>query len=123
MGFLIVFIGSGIGGALRHGVGIAAARWFGSSYPFGTLAINVAGSFVIGLVAGWFALRGQADQSARLFLTTGVLGGFTTYSAFALESAMLWQRGQTGAAFLYVAGTITLALLAVSAGLALTRSG
>ena len=102
MGYLIVFLGAGIGGALRHGVNIAAARLLGLGFPFGTLTVNIVGCLAMGLIAEYFALRGHAEQHWRLFLTTGILGGFTTFSAFSLEVALLYQRGQLGLALLYV---------------------
>src|SRR3954447_23803557 len=80
--YLIVFVGDGIGGALRHGVNVGAVKVFGYGFPFGTLIVNVAGSFAMGLLAGYFAFRPGIGQHLRLFLTTGILGGFTTFSAF-----------------------------------------
>ena len=76
MTYLIVFIGGGIGSALRHGVNLAAARFLGIGFPSGTLLVNVIGSLAMGLIAGYFAFRGDASQHWRLFLTTGILGGF-----------------------------------------------
>ena len=90
--YLIVFLGAGIGGALRHGVNVGAARLFGYGFPLGTLIVNIAGSFAMGLLAGYFAARPHLGQHARLFLTTGVLGGFTTFSAFSLDAALLIER-------------------------------
>lgn len=121
MGFLIVFAGAGLGGAARHGVNLAAARLFGLGFPAGTLAVNVVGCFVMGALAEYFALKSGLSQPARLFLTTGVLGGFTTFSAFSLDAALLWERGQTGLAAFYVLASVVLSLAAVAAGLALIR--
>ena len=108
---LIAFLGAGIGGALRHGVNTAGLRLFGSNFPYGTITVNIVGSFLMGLIAGWFAFRsgGGASQPLRLFLTTGVLGGFTTFSAFSLDVALLWERGAATLAALYVAGSVALA--------------
>ena len=92
MPYLIVFLGAGIGGALRHGVNVGAARLLGYGFPFGTLIVNVLGSFLIGLLAGYFGFRTGIDQHVRLFLTTGILGGFTTFSAFSLDAALLVER-------------------------------
>ncbi|WP_399681994.1 CrcB family protein, partial [Xenophilus sp.] len=86
MEFLIVFLGGGLGSAMRHGVNVLAARYVASGFPFGTLAINVLGSFVMGLIVELLALRMGLPQNLRLFLTTGILGGFTTFSTFSLEA-------------------------------------
>ena len=88
--FLVV-VGGGIGAGIRHGMNIGAARLLGTEFPWGTFAINIIGSFLIGIVAAWFAFRNDAaSQSLRLFLTTGILGGFTTFSAFSLDFALLF---------------------------------
>ena len=100
--FLTVFLGAGLGGALRHGVNLAAARLLGTGLPFGTLAVNVVGSLAMGLAVGWFAHVASPSQPWRLFLTTGVLGGFTTFSAFSLETALLVERGTPLVAGAYV---------------------
>ncbi len=121
MNYLIVFLGAGVGGAGRHGVNVLAARLFGTGFPLGTLAVNVVGCMAMGLLAGYFAFRGHLPQEVRLLLTTGVLGGFTTFSAFALDSAVLWERGHVGAALLYVLASVVLSLAAVAAGLFLAR--
>jgi len=122
MSYLIVFIGAGIGGALRHGVNLAALRLVGAGFPWGTLAINIVGSFVMGLVAEYFALKSGLPQQWRLFLTTGVLGGFTTFSAFSLETALLYERGEVLAAGLYMIGSAVLAVAGLCAGLAVIRA-
>ncbi|WP_341894982.1 fluoride efflux transporter CrcB [Ferrovibrio terrae] len=122
MNTLIVFIGAGIGGALRYGVNVAALRLVGAGFPWGTLAINVAGSFAMGLVAEYFALKSGLPQHWRLFLTTGVLGGFTTFSAFSLETALLYERGEFLAAGLYMLGSAVLAVAGLFAGLAVIRA-
>lgn len=119
--FIIVFLGAGIGGALRHGTNLAALRLFGAGFPYGTLAVNIAGSLVMGLLAGWFAQKADPGQAWRLFLTTGMLGGFTTFSTFSLDTALLWEKGQIGIALAYVAVSITLALLGLFVGLMLMR--
>ena len=94
--YLIVFLGAGIGGACAR-VNVGAARLFGFGFPFGTLIVNVVGSFVMGLLAGYFAFRPGIAQHMRLFLTTGILGGFTTFSAFSLDAALLIERHAYGA--------------------------
>ena len=100
MGYLIVFLGGGIGAALRHGVNIASARLLGTGFPYGTLTVNVVGSLAMGLLTAYFAFKGDASQHWRLFLTTGMLGGFTTFSAFSLDVALLYERGEAGLAAL-----------------------
>lgn len=122
-GFLVVFLGAGIGGALRHGANLGCARLCGTAFPWGTLAINVTGSLLMGLAAGWLAFRaGEAwTQNLRLFLTTGILGGYTTFSAFSLDAMLLWERGEVGAAAAYVLGSVIVSILALAVGLALVR--
>jgi CrcB protein len=121
MGYLIVFVGAGIGGALRHGVNLASVRLFGYGFPFGTLVVNVLGSFLIGLLAGYFGYRTGLNQHLRLFLTTGILGGFTTFSAFSLDAALLVERHDYALAAAYVIGSVGLALAGLFLGLALFR--
>lgn len=120
----LVFLGGGLGAALRHGVNLTAARLLGSGFPWGTSFVNVVGCFAMGLIAGWFAFRADAGvtQHTRLFLTTGILGGFTTFSAFSLDTALLWERGAVTAAAIYVVGSVALSIAAVFAGLWLIRS-
>jgi CrcB protein len=117
--YLIVFIGAGIGGALRHGVNVASAKLFGYGFPAGTMIVNVVGSFLIGLLAGYFAFRPGIGQHMRLFLTTGLLGGFTTFSAFSLDTALLIERHQYAMAAGYAAGSVAASLIALFVGLAL----
>lgn len=123
MGYLIVFVGAGIGGALRHGVNLSAARLFGFGFPFGTLIVNVLGSFLMGLFAGYFAFRTGIPQHARLFLTTGLLGGFTTFSAFSLDAALLLERHAYWLAAAYMAGSVVASVIALFAGLSIFRIG
>ena len=121
MGYLIVFLGGGLGAALRHGVNLAAARLFGTGFPAGTLTVNVAGSIAMGMLAAWFAFKGGATQHWRLFLTTGVLGGFTTFSSFSLDVAVLYERGAFGMTAAYVLLSLVLSVAGLFAGLALVR--
>lgn len=121
MGFLVVFLGGGIGAALRHGVNLIAARLFGFSFPFGTLFENVSGSLLMGMLAGYFAFQGDASQHWRLFLTTGILGGYTTFSAFSLEVVLLYERGELGLAVLYVLASVIFSIGGLFAGLWLVR--
>jgi len=119
--YLIVFLGAGIGGALRHGVNVGAVRLLGYDFPFGTLIVNVIGSFMMGLFAGYFAFRPGIGQHVRLFLTTGILGGFTTFSAFSLDSALLIERHSFGMAAGYMVGSVAASVSALFFGLAMFR--
>jgi CrcB protein len=121
---MLVFLGGGIGAAMRHGANIAVARIMGSGFPWHTLVINVTGSLAMGLFAGWLALKSQGpwSQELRLFLTTGICGGFTTFSAFSLDAVLLWERGEVGPAAAYVASSVALSILGLFAGLVLMRS-
>ena len=83
--------------------------------------INVSGSLIMGLAVAWFAFKGDASQHWRLFLTTGVLGGYTTFSAFSLDAALLYERGQLGLAAVYVIGSVVLSIAGLFAGLWLVR--
>ena len=120
--YLIVFLGAGIGGALRHGVNVGAVKIFGFGFPLGTLIVNIVGSFLMGVLAGYFLFRPGIPQEVRLFLTTGMLGGFTTFSAFSLDAAVLIERNAYGFAAAYVAGSVAASILALFVGLALFRS-
>ena len=120
MSTLTVFLGAGLGGVLRWLVGLAALRVFGPAFPWGTLAVNVAGCFAIGVVAA-FAAERLPGETTRLFLMTGLLGGFTTFSAFSLDAVALWERGDAGLAGAYVAASVLVSIAALFAGLALGR--
>ncbi len=122
MSYLIVFLGGGIGAALRHGVNLGSARLLGTAFPYGTLTVNVVGSLAMGALAAYFAFKGDATQHWRLFLTTGILGGFTTFSAFSLDAVLLYERGEVGLAALYVLASVALSIGGLFAGLALVRS-
>ena len=121
MAYIVVFLGGGLGAALRHGINLALARLLGGGFPYATFFINVSGSFVMGLIAAWFAFKGDASQHWRLFLTTGILGGYTTFSTFSLDSALLLERGAYAQAAVYVVGSALLSILALFAGLWLIR--
>lgn len=122
--YLLVFIGAGIGGALRHGVNVGCARMCGTAFPWGTLTVNVVGSFIMGVLTAWLAFKaGEGwSQPLRLFLTTGILGGFTTFSAFSLDAVMLWERGQVGLAAAYLGASVLLSIVGLVAGLGLIRA-
>ncbi|MCP5339617.1 MAG: fluoride efflux transporter CrcB [Steroidobacteraceae bacterium] len=120
-GFLIVFLGGGLGSAARHGVNLLSMHFAGARYPWGTFCINVLGSLLIGVLAEWFALRTQLPASLRLFLLTGILGGFTTFSAFSLEVGLLHERGATAVAALYAMSSVVCAVGAMFAGMYAVR--
>jgi len=122
--YLLVFLGAGIGGALRHGVNVGCTRMCGTAVPWGTLTVNVVGSFLMGAIAGWLAFKaGEGwSQPLRLFLTTGILGGFTTFSAFSLDAVLIWERGQAGLAATYVIGSVLLSIAGLVTGLGLIRA-
>ncbi len=122
MAYLIVFLGGGLGASLRHGINLLTARAFGAAFPFGTLTVNITGSIVMGLLAGYFAFKGDVSQHWRLFLTTGILGGYTTFSTFSLDVALLYERGEIGLALLYVAASVLVSIAGLFAGLAVARS-
>ncbi len=130
--FLIVAAGGAIGAGLRHLVGLGALRFLGTAFPFGTMTVNVAGSFLMGALVAWLALKADiagwpgmvfgTGQNMRLFLATGLLGGFTTFSAFSLDAMLLWERGEGGLAAIYVIGSVALSVAGLFAGLALVRA-
>ena len=118
MTFLSVALGGAIGASARFAVNLAAARLFGMGFPVGTLCVNVLGSFAMGVLA--VLLLDRASPLAP-FLLTGVLGGFTTFSAFSLDAAKLWEAGQSVSAAGYVLGSVIIALAALVAGMAFAR--
>ena len=122
MAYLVVFIGAGIGGSVRHGVNIWVARLLGTHFPAHTLIINVVGSLTMGLVAGWFAMKGCGAGHMRLFLATGIRGGFTTFSAFSLDAVLLWERHEHMLAALYVGGSVAASIAGLLLGLWLMRT-
>jgi CrcB protein len=117
MGYVIVFVGAGIGGTIRHSMNIWVARLLGTHFPWHTFLINISGSLVMGLVTGWFALKGAGTGQLRLFLATGILGGYTTFSAYSLDAVLLWERHEYLPAALYVGGSVVLSLLGLVVGL------
>ncbi len=128
---LLAMAGGAFGAGARYLVGLLALRAFGSAFPVATLTVNVVGSFAMGAVIAWLALRADrdvvvigtvwSDAQARIFLATGILGGFTTFSAFSLDAVALWERGALVLAVGYVAASVILSVLALVAGLALVR--
>ena len=120
MHWLLVFVGGGLGAMARHGMNRAGLALLGPGFPWWTLAVNVIGSFLIGLLAGSFGAM-ETGHNMRLFLITGFLGGFTTFSAFSLDALTLWERGALLQAGSYVAGSVIASLIAVAAGLMVSR--
>lgn len=118
---LLVAVGGAFGSVCRHLVGVGALRLLGPGFPFGTLIVNLFGAFLMGVLVEVLARRFDASSELRLLLATGVLGGFTTYSSFALDTAVLWERGEAFTAFVYVALTLVAGIGALFAGLALAR--
>lgn len=118
---LLVAAGGAIGAVLRHLSNLLALRVAGPAFPVGTLAINVIGSLLMGLFIGHAVRHLGVSNEMRLFVATGVLGGFTTFSAFSLDFATLWERGALGAAAVYAVASVTLSILALFAGLAAAR--
>jgi CrcB protein len=121
---ILIFLGAGLGGVLRHFVNVSCQRWLGAQLPWGVFVINVSGSLAMGLAAGYFAFKAGAgwSQSMRLFVTTGVLGGYTTFSAFSLDAAALIERGDALWAGLYVGGSVGLSIGALFLGLFIVRA-
>ncbi|MGB8078927.1 MAG: fluoride efflux transporter CrcB [Pseudolabrys sp.] len=122
MGYLIVFLGGGIGAALRHGFNLAFARLVGTAFPYATLFENVSGSIVMGMLVATFAFRSGIPHHWQLFLTTGILGGYTTFSTSSLDVALLYERGQIGVAAVYVLLSVVLSIGGLFAWLALVRN-
>jgi CrcB protein len=120
--FIWVAIGGALGSAARYGVNIWSGRLFGADFPWHTFIVNVAGCFAMGVLVELMALKLNVGNDARAFLTTGILGGFTTFSAFSLDFALLVERKTYGAALAYGAGSVALSLIAVFAGLSLVRT-
>ena len=119
---VLVAVGGAVGAALRHLVNLASLRLVGPGFPWGTMAVNVAGSFAMGVFVELLARRFNASNELRLFIATGVLGGFTTFSAFSLDFAVLWERGPVLPALAYAITSVVGSILALFLGLWLARS-
>ncbi len=117
MNVLLVAVGGAVGAVARYGVGLGAARLFGLAFPWGTLAVNIVGGLAMGLLA---AKTAPEQEALRLELGVGVLGGFTTFSAFSLETVRLMEH-QPGLAMLYAAASVVLSVGACWVGLSLGR--
>ena len=118
---LAVAVGGAIGAVARYAFAAHVTRLTGDGFPWGILAVNVLGSFVMGVLAEGFALRWNAPLEVRAFLTVGILGGFTTFSSFSLDAMLLMVRGQWAAAALYMLGSVVLAVGGLFCGLVLVR--
>jgi fluoride exporter len=117
----LVMLGGAIGAGARHLTGRAAVALWGPGFPWGTLIVNIAGGMLMGLLAGWLAARASGDEALRYLLGVGVLGGYTTFSAFSLETATMLQRGDHGVALLYILASVAGSILALFAGLQIAR--
>lgn len=120
--FVLVALGGGAGAAARFGVGLWAMRALGTGFPWGTLIVNVAGSFLIACVVEYTLMRSEAGPGVRLLLATGFLGGFTTFSAFSLDTLALAERGESGLVMMYIGASVVLSIAACWAGLLVSRS-
>lgn len=121
MNLMLVFLGAGIGGVLRYAITATTLRIYGPGFPIGTALINISGSLLMGLVAGYFIFKADASSAWRIFLTSGVLGGFTTFSAFSLDVMSLIQRGEWGLASIYVLISVVLSIAGLALGLWLMK--
>ncbi|TCD13110.1 fluoride efflux transporter CrcB [Oricola cellulosilytica] len=119
---LLVALGGAIGASARHLANLVALRIGGPNFPWGTLFVNIAGSFAMGLLIAGLARRTGTSMEVRSFLATGVLGGFTTFSAFSLDFASLWERGEQWTGVAYLAASVSLSILALFAGLTMVRA-
>jgi CrcB protein len=119
---LAVAAGGALGSVARYLVGIGSARLFGLGFPWGTLIINIAGSFLIGAFVELFALKWELPQEARVFLTVGICGGFTTFSTFSLDAYVLMERGEWWLVAAYIAGSVVLSIGALVAALHVVRA-
>ncbi len=122
LNILLVAVGGAIGSVARYLVGLGATRLAGPNFPFGTLTVNIAGAFAIGLLVEMIARRFDASAEMRVFIVTGILGGFTTWSSFTLDTMMLFERGEIGLSALYLLASLLVSFAAVFAGLALGRA-
>lgn len=123
MQFLLVAVGGALGAMARYGLGLTVGRLAtGAGWPWGTFTANVTGGLLMGLLAGWLALKsGAGQESVRLFAAVGLLGGFTTFSAFSLEAALMIERRELATAFVYAVGSVVLSIAALFVGLMIAR--
>jgi CrcB protein len=121
MNYLLVLVGGAVGSVARYGTGVLAGRWLGPDYPYGTLAVNLIGGFLMGLLVGMLARTGGSEHT-RVLIGVGVLGGFTTFSAFSLDAVTMIERGQWGVAVTYALVSVIGSVLALFGGLYLVRT-
>lgn len=119
---LMAAMGGAIGAGARYLVGVGAIRFFGLGFPWGTLIVNVVGSLIMGLLIAGVALRYSISNELRTFIATGILGGFTTFSAFSLDFAVLMERKAEGLALMYLGASVGLSIIALFAGLYIART-
>jgi len=120
-GLLYVALGGAIGASCRHLLGQVTLKSLGPSFPYGTFLANVLGGFLMGLLAGWLAFKISGGANLRLFLGVGVLGGFTTFSAFSLDAVLMLERKAYGSFMTYVGGSVILSIAALMLGLIIAR--
>jgi CrcB protein len=121
LNLFLVAAGGAIGSALRYEYGRLSARLFGIGWPYGTLGVNIIGGLVMGLFAGWLAARAQGGEGMRLFIAVGILGGFTTFSSFSLETMLMIERGEWLSASGYALASVLASVGALAIGLGVMR--
>jgi fluoride exporter len=119
---IAIAVGGGVGALGRHFLSSAVAAILGTAFPWGIFVVNILGGFLMGLIVEMGALKLDYSLEMRAFLTTGLLGGFTTFSAFSLDASLMIERGDWMGAMFYVAGSALLSIGALFAGLWLVRS-
>lgn len=119
---LVVAAGGALGSVARYLIGVGAGKLFGTNLPWGTLIINITGSFLIGAFVGLFALKWDLPQTARIFLTVGICGGYTTFSTFSLDAWYLIERGNISMSLAYICASVTLSVAALVGALFLIRA-
>ena len=122
MNYLMVFFGGGLGAALRYGLNVGVPRVMGAGFPWATFIVNIVGCFVMGAITAFLRTKMPEDETLRLFLTTGLMGGFTTFSAFSLDFFNLMQKGQMPVAVVYALASAILSIIAVMIGFRLLAS-
>lgn len=121
LNLFLVAAGGAIGSALRYEYGRLSVRLFGVGWPYGTLGVNIIGGLVMGLFAGWLAARAQGGEGMRLFIAVGMLGGFTTFSSFSLETMLMVERGEWLSASGYALASVLASVGALALGLGIMR--